>query len=62
MKNKTEQDRTVQNRVRERERERGRERTSDKVLRSVKRIIILIKIDDFDDATSDMDPESLNAT
>ena len=60
MKNKTEQDRTVQNR--RRERERGRERTSDKVLRSVKRIIILIKIDDFDDATLDMDPESLNAT
>ena len=60
MKNKTEQDRTVQNR--RRERERGRERTSDKVLRSVKRIIILIKIDDFDDATLDMDPESLNVT
>ena len=57
--NRTGQNSTEQN---ERERERGRERTSDEVLRSVKRIIILIKIDDFDDATLDMDLESLNAT
>ena len=56
------QNRTGQNSTEQNERERGRERTSDEVLRSVKRIIILIKIDDFDDATLDMDLESLNAT